>query len=136
MAVLNGRSAHWAASAWIKYSSSARRTCGGFFPPMRRITIRRARTWHYTKMRLRTDRSNDLAPLSAFRSWLDCTINTSGCNFRKGQVARANKRFVETKTLEAAELPDTPSHAPALHPPADFGDKCHPRIGTSRRASR
>jgi len=35
-------------------------------------------------MRLRTDRSNDLAPLSAFRSWLDCTINTSGCNFRKG----------------------------------------------------
>jgi len=51
-------------------------------------------------------------------------------------VARANKRFVETKTLEAAELPDTPSHAPALHPPADFGDKCHPRIGTSRRASR
>jgi hypothetical protein len=36
-------------------------------------------------MRLRTDRSNDLAPLSAFQSWLDCTINTSGCNFRKGQ---------------------------------------------------
>ena len=52
---------------------------------MRRITIRRARTWHYTKMRPRIDRSNDLAPLSAFRSWLDCTINTSGCDFRKGQ---------------------------------------------------
>ena len=35
-----------AASAWIKYSSSARRTCGEFFPPMRRITIKRAPTWH------------------------------------------------------------------------------------------
>jgi hypothetical protein len=33
-----------AASAWIKWSSSARRTCGEFFPPMRRITTKRART--------------------------------------------------------------------------------------------
>jgi hypothetical protein len=30
--------------AWIKYSSSARRTCGEFFTPMRRITIKRAPT--------------------------------------------------------------------------------------------
>jgi hypothetical protein len=29
--------------------------------------------------------SNDLAPLSPFRSWLDCTTNTSGYDFRKGQ---------------------------------------------------
>ena len=27
----------------------------------------------------------DLAPLSPFRSWLDCTTNTSGYDFRKGQ---------------------------------------------------
>jgi len=26
----------------------------------------------------------------------------------------------------AAELPDAASHAPALHPPADFGEQCHP----------
>jgi transposase InsO family protein len=25
--------------------------CGGLSPPMRRITIKRARTWHYRKMR-------------------------------------------------------------------------------------
>jgi len=35
----------------IKCSSSARRTCGEFFPLMRRITIERARTWHYRKLR-------------------------------------------------------------------------------------
>src|SRR6476469_450995 len=37
---------HCAASASIKYSSSARRTCGECFPPMRRITIKRAPIWH------------------------------------------------------------------------------------------
>src|SRR6186713_1657451 len=26
----------------------------------------------------------------------------------------------------AAELPDAPSHAPPLYPPADLGDQCHP----------
>ena len=36
-------------------------------------------------MRPRIDRSSELAPLPPFRSWLDCTINTSGCDFRKGQ---------------------------------------------------
>src|SRR5262249_13674853 len=33
----------------------------------------------------RVELSNGLAPSSQFRSWLDCIINTSGCNFRKGQ---------------------------------------------------
>ena len=46
MVVPNVGSAHCAASAWIKYSSSARRTCGEFFPPMRRITIKHAPTWY------------------------------------------------------------------------------------------
>jgi hypothetical protein len=50
------------ASAWIKCSSSAKCTCGEFFPLMRRITIRRARTWHYRTMRPFIEQSNDLAP--------------------------------------------------------------------------
>jgi hypothetical protein len=36
-------------------------------------------------MRPCIERSNDLATLSPFRSWLDCTINTSGYDFPKGQ---------------------------------------------------
>src|SRR5680860_1332415 len=50
---------------------------------MRRITIKHARTWHYGKMRPCIEQSNALAPLSPFRSWLDCTTNTSGYDFRK-----------------------------------------------------
>jgi hypothetical protein len=50
---------------------------------MRRITIKRARTWHCGKMRRYIAPSNDLAPLSPFRSWLDCTTNTSGYDFGK-----------------------------------------------------
>src|SRR5680860_566430 len=53
---------------------------------MRRITIKRARTWHYRKMRPCIEQSNAQALLSPFRSWLDCTTNTSGYDFRKGQV--------------------------------------------------
>src|SRR5450759_4301528 len=75
-----------AASAWTKWSSSARRTCGEFFPPMRRITIKRVSTWHYKKMRPCTEQSNDLAPLSQFRSWLGCITNTPGYDFRKGHA--------------------------------------------------
>ena len=37
-------------------------------------------------MRHHVELSNGLAPSSQFRSWLDCIINTSGCNFRKGQA--------------------------------------------------
>jgi hypothetical protein len=36
----------------------ASRTCGAFFPPMRRITIKRARTWHYKKTRPCIELSN------------------------------------------------------------------------------
>ena len=53
---------------------------------MRRITIKRARTWHYRKMRPGIEQSNALAPSSPFPSWLDCTTNTSGYDFRKGQL--------------------------------------------------
>jgi hypothetical protein len=38
---------------------------------MRHITIKRARTSHYRKMRLCTVLFNDLVPLSLFRFWLD-----------------------------------------------------------------
>ena len=34
-------------------------------------------------MPLCIERSNDLAPLPPFPSWLDCTTNTSGYDFRK-----------------------------------------------------
>jgi transposase InsO family protein len=61
------------------------RTCGEFLLRMRRITIRRARTWHYRKMRPCIERSNGLVPLSPFPSWPNCIINTSGYDFRKGQ---------------------------------------------------
>jgi hypothetical protein len=52
---------------------------------MRRITIKRARTWHYRKMRPCIEQSNGLASLSPFPSWPDCIISTSGYDFRKGQ---------------------------------------------------
>jgi uncharacterized protein (DUF488 family) len=52
---------------------------------MRRIKIKRARTWHYRKMPPCIEPSNDLAPWSPFRSWLGCITNTSGYDFRKGQ---------------------------------------------------
>src|SRR5262249_32083739 len=55
---------------------------------MQRITIKRARTWHCRRMRHYVELSNGLAPSSQFRSWLDCIINTSGCNFRKGQAKK------------------------------------------------
>src|ERR1035437_5576181 len=35
-----------------------------------------------------TEQSNDLAPLSPFRSWLGCITNTSGYDFRKRQVIK------------------------------------------------
>jgi len=54
---------------------------------MRRITIKRARTWHYRKMRPCIEQSNDLALLSPFPFWLGCIINTSGYDFRKGQLS-------------------------------------------------
>ena len=66
--------------------TSARCTWGEFFPLMPHITIERARTWHYRKMRACIEPSNTLAPLSPFRSWLGCTTTTSGYDFRKGQV--------------------------------------------------
>jgi hypothetical protein len=53
---------------------------------MRRITIKRARTWHYRKMHPCVEQSNGLVPLSLFPSWQGCITNTSGYDFRKGQV--------------------------------------------------
>jgi len=76
--------AHCAASAWITWSSSARRTRGEFFPPMWHITTKRVPTWYYRKMRPYIAQSNNLAPLSPFRSWLGFITNTFGCDFRKG----------------------------------------------------
>jgi hypothetical protein len=53
---------------------------------MQRITIRRALTWHYRKMHPCVEQSDSLVPLSLFPSWQGCITNTSGYDFRKGQV--------------------------------------------------
>jgi NAD(P)-dependent dehydrogenase (short-subunit alcohol dehydrogenase family) len=37
---------------------------------------------------------NDLAPLSPFRSWLDCITHTFGYDFRKGQEVAATVCFL------------------------------------------
>ena len=60
---------------------------GEFLLHMRRITTKRARTWHYRRMHPCIEQSNGLASLSPFQSWPDCIINTSGYDFRKGQDA-------------------------------------------------
>jgi hypothetical protein len=39
----------------------------------------------YRKMRPCTEQSNGPVSLSPFPSWPGCIINTSGCDFRKGQ---------------------------------------------------
>jgi hypothetical protein len=46
----------------------------------------RVRTCLYTKMRPCIDWFSDRAPISPFRYWLGCIINTSGYDFRKGQA--------------------------------------------------
>jgi len=98
-----------------KCSSSARRTCGEFFPLMRRITIKCARTWHYRKMRPRIEPSNDLALSSPFRSWLDCTTNTSGYDFRKGQacVRRPDQRIPSRQNMLSPHY--RPAHCAVQH---------------------
>jgi hypothetical protein len=50
------------------------------------IAIKRARTWHYGKMRHCIGQFNALAISSPFQSWLDCITNTSGYHFRRAQV--------------------------------------------------
>jgi hypothetical protein len=83
---------HYVASAWTECWSLVSRTCDEFLLRMRRITIKRPHTWHYRKMRRCNEQSNDLVPLSPFRYWLDCITNTSGYDFRKGQVVSEQTR--------------------------------------------
>ena len=54
---------------------------------MQCITIKRARTWRYRKMRPCIEKFSGPVSLSPFQSWPDCIINTSGDDFRKGQAA-------------------------------------------------
>jgi hypothetical protein len=84
--ILRWHRAGCVASAWSKWSSLVRLTCGEFFPPMRRTTIKRAPTWHYRKMRRCLEPSNGLVVLSPFRSWPGYIIDTVEYDFRKGQV--------------------------------------------------
>src|SRR5450830_1939474 len=77
---------------------------------MRRITIKRVSTWHYKKMRPCTEQSNDLAPLSPFRSWLGCITNTFGYDFRKGHRADVEPQIV-ADSKETANCPMSASPA-------------------------
>jgi hypothetical protein len=47
------------------------------------ITIKRARTWHYRKIRRYVEFSNCLVPLLLFSSWPRHIKNTVGSDFRK-----------------------------------------------------
>jgi hypothetical protein len=55
---------------------------GQTYMEIMRVTIKRARTSHYRKMRRCIEPFNNLAPLSP----LGCISNTSGYDFRKGQL--------------------------------------------------
>jgi hypothetical protein len=72
---------------------------------MRRITIKRARTWHYRKMRPCIEQSNGLASLSPFPSWPDRIISTSGYDFRKGQRSRTDRMILKIIAFLAAAIP-------------------------------
>ena len=61
------------------------RTCGEFLLRMQRITITRARTWRWARMRRWVGRSSGPVSLSLSQSWPGCTTNTSGYDFQKGQ---------------------------------------------------
>ena len=66
----------------------ANRTCGKFFPLMRRITIRSARTWPWAKIRPWVGQCSGPAPLSPSQSCPACTTTTSGYDFRKGHLEK------------------------------------------------
>jgi hypothetical protein len=104
---------------------------------MRRITIKRARTWRYRKMRPCIGPSNDLAPLSRFRSWRGCITNTSAYDFRKGQgliivsLPGTQSYAIYTKAADQPQLVLVSSFAFEDH-------QLHGRVGrrsTTRRAS-
>src|SRR5438045_4105953 len=87
------------------------------------ITIRRARTWHYRKMRPCIEQSNGPVSLSLSQSCPDCIINTSGYDFRKGQgglmsyganFAHLDRRAAEfvDKILRGAKPDDIPVEQP------------------------
>src|SRR6266478_2154810 len=62
--------------------------CDGSSLCIRSITMRRARTWGWARMRRYDDPSNDLGPSSPHQSCPDCIIATRGYDFREGQEAR------------------------------------------------
>ena len=62
----------------------------------------------YRKMLRYVEQSNDLAPLSASRSWLGCITNTSGYDFRKAQLLRSGWLLSPT--------PDPNRHRRCWHP--------------------
>jgi len=64
----------------------ASRTYDGFLLRMRRITIKRARTWRWARMRPWVGRSSGPVSFPPSQSCPGCTTNASGYDFRKGQA--------------------------------------------------
>ncbi len=100
---------------------------------MRRITIKRARIWHYRKMRPCIGPSNDLAPLSPFRSWRGCIPIRPDMIFGKDRSkpsgVRANVRF--GSLADIASRPRHVRYSPqSRHSSARFA---RPAIGQCER---
>jgi hypothetical protein len=86
---------------------------------MRRITIRRALTWHYRKMHPCVEQSDGLVPLSLFPSWQGCITDTSGYDFRKGQVHNSTRQGI-TSPLICSSQASGSMILPANGPPFAF----------------
>ena len=97
MALRSALSARCVASAWTIWPSVARRTCGEFFPPMRDIIIKRARTWLYRKMHRNNGLSNSLAGSPLFPSWPVYISDTSGYDFRKGLASVSEENMLDVR---------------------------------------
>src|SRR5437764_15141668 len=71
---------------------------------MRRITIRRARTWHYRKIRPCIEQSNGPVSLSLSQSCPDCIIATCGYDFREGHPPSIDSCMVKKLKRKDGEL--------------------------------
>jgi|SRR6266446_6253750 hypothetical protein len=81
------------------------RTCGEFLLRMQRITITRARTWRWARMRPWVGRSSGPVSLSLSQSWPGCTTNTSGYDFRKGHARQGKTHRKNRVSLCQARAP-------------------------------
>src|SRR5260370_20646140 len=94
---------------------------------IRSITMRRARTWGWARMRRYDDPYNDLGPSSPHQSCPDCIIATRGYDFREGHRSDSwsdgsygDNLNIEQQSLLRRRMTATPSSSVAIELPA-----CH-----------